>query len=76
MTKTKYIVYRQVSVSAMYVTTQRNCEDMIQKIRELHEFPSNSIYPDKIKIVRIINGERKVVYTTADKKKFEKCLVD
>ena len=74
MTKTKYIVYRHVSVSAMYVTTTRNCEDMIQQIRKLHEFPTDSIYPDKIKIVRIINGERKIVYTTFNKKNFEKNL--
>lgn len=75
MTKTKYEVYRHNSITAVYVTTTRNCEDMIQRIREQHELKFNSIYPNKIRIVRIVNGERKVVYTIFNKNFWEKNLV-
>jgi hypothetical protein len=76
MTKTKYEVYRHTSISAIYVTTTRNCEDMIQEIRKKHEMPlKHSIYPNKIRIVRVVNGERKLVYTIFNKKFWEKDLV-
>lgn len=37
MEKTKYRVYMRYKLCYTYVTTTRNCEDMLFQIREMHE---------------------------------------
>lgn len=54
MTKTKYEVYFYKRVVLFYVTTTRNCEDMINEILRIN--------PLTKKIFRIDNGVKKSVH--------------
>lgn len=66
MEKAKYRIYVMYSLIRVYVTTTRNCEDMISQIREMHESPLQ----DSFKITRQVIGdsEEKVVYTKIGRK--------
>jgi len=64
MTKTKYEVYKNGRLLTTYVTTIKNCEDMLQTIRYMHEVEMSNIYQRSgFKIIRIIGDKRDVIYT-------------
>jgi len=62
MTKTIYKVYIQNRVSMVYVTSTRNCEDMIKQILDMHYLEGSYM-----KIIMICNGETKTVFTSNNK---------
>jgi|APGre2960657505_1045072.scaffolds.fasta_scaffold206735_3 hypothetical protein len=66
MEKSIYIVYINRQKRIKYVTTQRNTEDMINVIRNKHEFCA------PIKIIRICNNVSDIVYKTGDDKHYIK----
>lgn len=69
MTKTKYEVYRNHGdLSMIYVTTTRNCEDMIKQIRQIHEPITTGFNTNKLRIFRIFEGKKELVYTPKDSK--------
>lgn len=65
MTKSKYTVYVQSRFKAAYVTTQRNCEDMVTELIKMYD----NEHVDRIKIVRETEGEKSIVYATPDRRK-------
>jgi hypothetical protein len=66
MEKAKYRVYIGYTLSYTYVTTTRNCEDMICEIRKMHE----SLHYDYFRITREgPDGKEVVVYFKPHKRK-------
>lgn len=65
MEKTKYRIYLMYITCKTYVTTTRNCEDMITELLKM--YPPD-IY-DYIKIVRVIGDREEVVFKKTAKKK-------
>jgi len=64
MTKTLYEVHRNGNLVVKYVTTTKNCEEMLQGIIELHHRQTDDVFvASGFKVVRIIGKERKVIYT-------------
>lgn len=68
MTKSKYKVFISNYLIKTYVTTTRNSEDMINQI--LKQFGWNEC----IKIIRVTEGEQKVIYRKTPKNKPNGCL--
>lgn len=68
MTKAKYEVWRGTRVVSVYVTEKHNAEYMLQKIRGIHEKLSPEGKPYHYKVVQVINGESKVIYTPKSRK--------
>jgi len=54
MEKAKYRVYTNYTVRHTYVTTTRNCEDMIFQIRLMHESEAQNYF----RITRQTDGEK------------------
>ncbi len=68
MEKTKYRVYINCNMCYTYVTTTRNCEDMIFQIREMHE--RNTLNYATFKISRqISDGKEITVYSSKTDRK-------
>ena len=66
MEKAKYRVYTNYTVRHTYVTTTRNCEDMIFQIRLMHESSATEYF----KITRQTATEKeKDVYIKYERKK-------
>lgn len=64
MTKTIYEVHRNGRVVIKYATTKINCEVMLKEIINLHHRVTDDVFhPSGFKVVRIINGEKSVIYT-------------
>lgn len=64
MTKTIYEVHRNGRIVIKYATSINNCEYMLKQIIDLHHRATDDVYhPSGFKIVRIVNGEREVIYT-------------
>ena len=63
MTKTKYEVHTQSGITATYVTRTRNAEDMIMNIIDKYQRFDEFDKPTYLKIVQVINGESKIIYT-------------
>ena len=66
MTKTRYDVYDQNGRSNAFITTLRNCEEMINILRDRYEKPGHHF-----KITRTVNGECRSVYSTIDKRHWD-----
>lgn len=68
MTKAKYEVHRNGRLVACYVTTTKNSEEMLQRIRDMHHRVTDDIIvPSGFKIIRIIGNERTTIYTPKHK---------
>ena len=65
MTKTKYEVHTQSGITVVYVTEKRNAEDMIMSIIDKYQRFDEFGKPTYLKIVQVINGERKIIYTAS-----------
>jgi len=64
MTKTKYEVHRSGRLIACYVTTTKNSEEMLQRIRDMHHRDCDDVFfPSGFKIIRVIGKERTTIYT-------------
>lgn len=64
MTKTKYEVRKYGKIIASYVTTTRNCEDMLRILKEKYHLKLDDIFYDSMfTIYRIIDRERTIIYT-------------
>lgn len=75
MTKTKYEVHTQSGIVAMYVTEKRNAEDMIVNIiNRYQKFDEigKAIY---LKVVQVIEGNKKIIYTPSQYKFWQNNLV-
>lgn len=67
--KRKYVVYcNGHSVKAVYITTTKTCEYMIQEIRRLHESYSKTQY---LRIVRFIGEQKETIYTSSKANKIK-----
>lgn len=75
MTKTKYEVWRNANLTAVYVTEKHNAEYMLQKIIEQHQTYNDFGEPSYIRVVQVINGERNVIYTPKNNKFWTENLV-
>jgi hypothetical protein len=75
MTKTKYEVHTQSGITVTYVTQTRNAEDMIMSIIEKYQRFDEFGKPTNLKIVQVINGESKIIYTPKMYKFFTNNLV-
>ena len=75
MIKTKYEVHTQSGITVTYVTQKRNAEDMIMNIIEKHQKFDEFGEPRYLKVVQVIEGERKIVYTPRMYKFFTNNLV-
>jgi hypothetical protein len=75
MTKTKYEVYTLSGITVTYVTQTRNAEDMIMSIIDKHQRFDEFGQPRYLKIVQVINGVSKVIYTPRMYKFFTNNLV-
>jgi hypothetical protein len=75
MKKTKYEVHTQSGITVTYVTQKRNAEDMIMNIIEKHQKFDEFGEPRYLKVVQVIEGERKIVYTPRMYKFFTNNLV-
>lgn len=63
MTKTIYEVHLQSGITAVYVTEKRNAEDMIMSIIDKYQRVDEFGKPTYLKIVQVIDGENKIIYT-------------
>jgi hypothetical protein len=75
MTKTKYEVHTQSGITVTYVTQKRNAEDMIMNIIDKHQRFDEFGEPRYLKVVQVINGESKIIYTPKMYKFFTNNLV-
>jgi len=75
MTKTKYEVHSQCGITVTYVTQTRNAEDMIMLIIDKHQRFDEFGKPTNLKIVQVINGVSKIIYTPKMYKFFTNNLV-
>ena len=75
MIKTKYEVHTQSGITVSYVTQKRNAEDMIMNIIERHQKFDDLGEPRYLKVVQVINGESKIIYTASKYKFWTKNLV-
>jgi len=75
MTKTKYEVHTQSGITVTYVTHTRNAEDMIMNIIDKHQRFDEFNNPKYLKVVQVINGVSKVIYTPRMYKFFTNNLV-
>jgi hypothetical protein len=75
MKRTKYEVHTQSGITVTYVTQKRNAEDMIMNIIEKHQKFDEFGEPRYLKVVQVIEGERKIVYTPRMYKFFTNNLV-
>ena len=66
----RYDVYFYGQKVTSYLTSKRNCEDMIRIIRDIHENKTNYQSP-RFKIVHVSDGQETIVYTIKDKKFFD-----
>jgi hypothetical protein len=75
MTKTKYEVHSQCGITVTYVTQTRNAEDMITRIVDMHQRFDEFGKPTYLKVVQVINGVSKIIYTPKMYKFFTNNLV-
>lgn len=75
MKRTKYEVHTQSGITVTYVTQTRNAEDMIMNIIDKHQKFDDLGEPRYLKVVQVIEGERKIVYTPRMYKFFTNNLV-
>ena len=75
MTKTKYEVYTLSGITVTYVTQTRNAEDMIMNIIDKHQRFDEFNNPRYLKIVQVINGVSKIIYTASRYKFWKNNLV-
>ena len=75
MIKTKYEVHTQSGITVTYVTQKRNAEDMIMNIIDKHQKFDEFGEPRYLKVVQVINGESKVIYTPSKYKFWKNNLV-
>jgi hypothetical protein len=73
MTKTKYEVHRSGRFIVSYVTTTKNCEEMLQLIRKTHHRDCDDVFvPSGFKIIRVIGNERTIIYTPKNREFWDK----
>jgi hypothetical protein len=75
MTKTKYEVHTQSGITVTYVTQTRNAEDMIMNIIDKHQKFDEFGEPRYLKVVQVINGVSKIIYTASRYKFWKNNLV-
>jgi hypothetical protein len=75
MKKTKYEVHTQSGIIVTYVTQKRNAEDMIMNIIDKHQKFDEFGEPRYLKVVQVIEGESKVIYTPSKYKFWKNNLV-
>ena len=75
MKRTKYEVHTQSGITVTYVTQKRNAEDMIMNIIDKHQKFDEFGEPRYLKVVQVIEGESKVIYTPSKYKFWKNNLV-
>jgi hypothetical protein len=75
MKKTKYEVYKNHGLCAVYVTEKHNAEVMLQNIRKQHETFDEFGEPRYFRIVQVIDGKSQTIYTPKMRKFWEENLV-
>lgn len=76
MEKSKYQVWKNGRLTATYVTQSRNAEDMLQQIIQQHQTFDELNYLHYVRVIKITNNEKTVIYTPKDNKFWKENLVD